>query len=131
MVVNPLEAILLAIPNGEKRDKVTAGILSGRRAAASRRKDVPGAIQLPPLTDEEWARPTGQGVLPGAADMALLISLGRTVWVETKIPKTALHKAGTLSDDQKRFRRIVLALGHDYRVCLSTEEYRRSSRNTG
>lgn len=111
-VINPLEAILFAVPNGEKRDAVTAGILSGRRRR----------VDLPPLTDEEAMRPAGQGVLPGACDLVLLLS-GKTVLIETKVPKTLDHAKGSLSTSQKIFRRSALALGQDYRVLEAVEEY--------
>ena len=65
-LVNPLDAILFAVPNGELRDKATAGMLSGRR------RRIPG---LPKLSDAEMMRPAGLGVLPGANDLVLLLRL--------------------------------------------------------
>ena len=123
LVIDPLSAILFAIPNGEKRDEATAGLLSGRRRVRKARPDVPGAIQLPPPTDAELMTPAGLGVLPGVTDLALLLPAAKVVWLETKIPKTAQHKAGRQSDVQKVFQRSAEALGHTYRIILSTEAY--------
>lgn len=124
MVVNPLEAILFAVPNGGKRDKVTAGQLSGRRRR-KKRPDLPGVVQLPPPTDAELMRPAGQGVLPGAQDLVILFSGARSCLCETKIPKTEQHAKGVQSDEQKAYERAVRALGHDYRLLWSIDDYQR------
>lgn len=122
IVVDPLEAILFAVPNGEKRDEVTAGLLSGKRRRKAR-PDVPGAIQPPPLTDAEMMRPAGLGVLAGVQDMILLLAGGVTVLLELKIPKTEQHRKGSFSIEQKAYRRSVTALGHTYRCIESIEAY--------
>lgn len=113
-VRNPLQAILLAIPNGEKRDASTAGKLVGRR---KRRFD---AIKL---TDAELMVAGGLGVLPGAADLVLVLPAGRVVWIEVKVPKTDRHAAGRQSDEQEAFQRSVEAMDHTYVVIQSVEAY--------
>jgi hypothetical protein len=125
MVVNPLDAILVAIPNGGKRDKATAGKLSGRRRLRKARADAPGVINLPLPTDAELMRPAGQGVLPGANDFLALFSRGRSCLCETKVPGTEQHAKGKQSYEQKAFERSVRALGHDYRLIWSVEDYQK------
>lgn len=123
MVIDPLSAILFAVPNGGKRDAVTAGKLTGRRRQRAARPDVPGVIQLPPPTDAELMRPAGQGVLPGAQDIVVLFSGARSCLCELKIQKTDQHAKGAQSRNQKAYERAVRALGHDYRLIYSVEDY--------
>ena len=129
LAVHPKDAILFAIPNGEKRDAAVAARLSGLSA---KQRD---------LLDEDAAlRPAGQGVLPGASDLVLLLPGPRTVLIEVKIPeilapgsgmmlaggrlpKEVLHEAGRLSKAQKRFRMGVERLDQDYRVVRSLEDF--------
>ena len=75
-----------AIPNGEKRD-VRVG-----------------------------ARLKEEGVLPGVADLELVLPGGQHVYVEIK---TA---TGRLSPAQKAFREAVQGLGHSYEVWRSLDD---------
>lgn len=115
-LVNPLDAILFAVPNGELRDPATAGMLSGRR------RKIPG---LPKLSDAELMRPAGLGVLPGVNDLVLLLRLAEVMLLEVKVPENEMHAAGRSSDEQKAYRRAVTALGHNYRLLESVEDYQR------
>lgn len=122
------EAILFAVPNGEKRDPITAARLSGISAA---NRDL--------MPEDQALRPAGQGVLPGVSDLIVLLKGGRTLLVEVKIPvitvppswvklaagavRTVLHKAGVLSKAQRRFREGASKLGHEYWVVRTLEDY--------
>ncbi len=130
--VRQADAVLYAVPNGEKRDPVTAARLSGLSAAA--REDLDDAVCL---------MPAGLGVLPGVADLHVLIAGGRLLLVELKIAEVraapaslplfaaggrsrkpaVLHRAGSQSKSQKRFEAGAAALGHTYRVIRSVEGY--------
>lgn len=124
--VAPADALLMAVPNGEKREKATAARLSG--ISNERRAQ---------LSDEDAIKPYGLGVIPGVNDLILLLPAGRTVWVELKIPLTTwppmhvpfegkrevIHAAGSLSREQKRWRAGIQALAHEHRVVRSTAEY--------
>ena len=111
LVRNPLTAILFAIPNGELRDKATAGMLSGRRRT-----------DLPPPDDAQAMIPSGLGVLPGAPDLVLLTS-GKVTLIELKLDGTWDHAKTYQSALQKAFMRASRGLGHDYRVLRDTGEY--------
>jgi hypothetical protein len=111
---NPLDAILFAVPNGEERDPIIAGILTGRRRQHP---------NLPPETDEEAMRPAGQGVLRGVVDLVVLLPGGRVLLIEVKAPKTADYRGGTLSAPQKSFQRAVIQLGHLHFLVESVEQY--------
>ena len=120
------DALLFAVPNGEKRDALTAARLSG--ISAETRATLP---------DDQALLPAGQGVVPGVNDLVVVLPVGRTLWVELKIPeivdppahvawggkRRVLHKAGVLSKEQRRWRAGVEKLGHDYRVVRSVSEY--------
>jgi hypothetical protein len=108
----PSQAILFHVPNGEKRDPVTASILTGITASARAA-----------LPEEDALRPYGMGVLPGVSDFVLLLPGPRTIFVEVKIPESPEHTGGTLSKTQRRFRDGIEKLGHTYRVVRSVEEY--------
>lgn len=129
LAVHPKDAILFAVPNGEKRDAAVAARLSG---ISAKQRDL--------LDDDDALRPAGQGVLPGVVDLILLLPEGRTALVEVKIPeilaagsglllaggrlpKVILHKAGVLSKSQKRFRRGAERLGHNYWAVRTLEEF--------
>jgi hypothetical protein len=123
-VVFPERAILYAVPNGELRDPVTAGILAGSRRARALDRFPAGVAAVDAAeTDEQLMRPAGLGVLPGANDLVLLLPAARTVLIEVKRPKGPGHRAGSLSRRQRVFRRYVLALGHSYVVLDSVEGY--------
>jgi len=133
VVVNPLEAVLFAIPNGEKRDERTARLLTGGKRAPfpfGTREAVLQALGHPNLILAPAFRLTcalamtagGLGVLPGAADLALLTT-GRLTFIETKIDKTWEHAKTYQSTEQIIFEWTVKCLGHDYRVIRSSDEY--------
>jgi hypothetical protein len=113
-VVNSLSAILFAVPNGEARPAATAALLSGRR---KRHPD------LPPETDAEAMTPAGQGVLAGVADLVLLLPGGVILLLEVKPPKSPSYRGGVLSRAQQAFRRAALALGHEYHLVQSVDQY--------
>lgn len=142
VVEDPLSAILFAVPNGEKRDKVTAGILTGPS------KDMfLSAVQLPRRVrsdaccccrvGEPWEpedltpvnyerdvmRPAGQGVLSGANDLFLLLPGAVVVPIEVKVPAGPDNDAGGQSKAQRIFERACRRLGHEHRVITSVEEY--------
>ena len=131
VAVRQQHAILYAVPNGEKRDPITASRLTGMSAAARDQLDETRSLM-----------PAGLGVLPGVADLALLLPAGRLVLVEVKTPevvappatlplfnpgkkqpKVVLHRAGVQSTAQKRFQAGVEVLGHAYQVVRSVEAY--------
>jgi hypothetical protein len=57
------------------------------------------------------------GVVPGVADMCFLRPEGKTCWIEWKT------ETGRQSEDQKRFQKLCLSLGHDYVIVRSEEEF--------
>ena len=112
-LVSPLDAILFAIPNGERRDAITAKRLVGNRP----RDD------LGPLSDALRITPLGLGVLPGAPDLALLTAGPTVTWIEVKRPKFDGLRAGRQQETQRAFQRVATSLGHDYRILRSVEAY--------
>ena len=120
------DAILFAVPNGEKRDPVTAARLTG--ISAANRDAMPEGRDLLPF---------GLGVLPGVTDLVLVLPAARVCWVELKIPditwppanlpaagpRQLLHRAGRLDKRQRRFRDGVAGLGHAHRVVRYLSEY--------
>jgi hypothetical protein len=117
LLVRPGDAVIFAVPNGEKRDPTTAAILSG------------GAIDHH-SPDEVFLVPRGQGVLSGAVDLVLLAPKGVSVLIEVKVPglpATPFFKGrnkGTLSRPQKIFREAAVRLEHRHEVVYSPEEFR-------
>lgn len=130
-VVDQLSAILYAVPNGEKRDDVVAARLIGNRMTESRRRRMKAerGFTLPEPTLAEWAKPCGQGVLPGVSDLVLLTAGPRSDYCEVKVPRDALREAGRSSKDQKRFREAIEALGFTYHILRSIEDYAALLRN--
>jgi hypothetical protein len=123
-VMFPGQAILFAVPNGELRDPVTAGILAGSRRARALESlrtdfDTVDAAE----TDDQLMRPAGLGVLPGANDLILLLPAAEVILIEVKAPKGPGHRAGRLSHRQMVFRRHALALGHRYVVLDTVDDY--------
>ncbi len=116
--VAPGDALLFAVPNGERRDPITAARLSGPPRPwlqGADTDDERGLLQL--------ARPGGEGVLPGAADLVLLLPGGRLVLIELKRPKSAHGRPGRQSPMQKAFAFVAGRLGHDYRVVTTLDEF--------
>jgi hypothetical protein len=117
VVVEPDLAILFHVPNGEKRDKATAGQLVGRRPVAIH----PGQ-EIP---EAELLRPAGLGVLPGVHDLILLTPGPRTDFIEVKTAADELRglKAGRVSPEQRRFSRAIERMGFHQRLVRSVDEY--------
>jgi hypothetical protein len=120
-VIDAASAILFAVPNGEKRDRVTAARLVG--ISAEDREQLPEADRL---------RPYGLGVLPGAVDLILLTAGPCTDLIELKRPAEIgaplllgqkRRRAGRQSPQQLRFGAAVRHLQHHHHVFSSQEEY--------
>lgn len=62
------------------------------------------------------------GVRAGASDTILILPQGRTVWLEFKRPDDPSGK-GRQSLSQKLFEADLKALGHEYAVVASTDEF--------
>lgn len=102
-VVRDDRAFLFAVPNGEKRDKITAGIL------------------------------IGMGVEAGVSDLILLGADRLVVLIETKRPETLVMNlergkmerlpAGDLSPRQEAFRDRVTRYGFPYRTYTTLDEF--------
>jgi hypothetical protein len=107
-------AILNAVPNGEKRDKITAGILSG--ISEENRRALP---------EDDLFAPFGQGVIPGVEDLQLKAPGPRICLIELKTEddETWGLKGGTLGWFQRRYRIRMIAMGFDYQVVRNTTEF--------
>lgn len=79
--------LIFAIPNGGRRNEIEAKIM----------KD--------------------EGVLPGVADLEILLPSGRCVFIEMKTLK------GKQSEAQRAFEKWCVDNGHIYIVCRSLEEF--------
>lgn len=119
-VVNPPDAILFAVPNGEQRNRHTAGKLSGITVEHRRL-----------LSEAQAMLPFGLGVLPGVVDLILLTKGAHTTLIELKACNAQTERMGTLSLEQKRFRFAVQALGHDWRLLTGVEAYEAVLRERG
>jgi hypothetical protein len=116
-VIDPLKALLFAVPNGEARDPVTAGKLTGI-STAEREK----------LEDRLYLLPFGLGVVPGVADLILLtsqdvdlIELKRPAGPETLFGRRKM--AGRQKRGQRLFQAAAEALGHRYHLIDSLDGY--------
>lgn len=58
------------------------------------------------------------GLLPGFADLVVVLDRGAVVWVELKTAK------GRQSPAQRSFQRAVELLGHTYLLCRGFDEFR-------
>lgn len=142
VVMDPLSAILFAVPNGEKRDKATAGMLSGppkdifldaitlprrkrrQEAMAAGAGEIWEPEDLTPVDHErDVLRPAGLGVIRGASDLFLLLPDAVVVPIEIKVPAGPNSDAGGQSKAQRIFERACRRLGHHYRVITSVEDY--------
>jgi len=61
-----------------------------------------------------------EGMLAGVADMQILLSCGRCVFVEVKTPE----KTSKQSELQKKFQKDVESLGFSYYLVRSLDEFR-------
>lgn len=87
------QAIIYHTPNGGRRSKREAGILKA------------------------------MGVRAGVPDLAIILPAPMLMaWAEVKLEKTAWHDRTGLSDDERKFRDQVLALGHRYAVVRTLGE---------
>jgi hypothetical protein len=114
------DALLFAVPNGEKRDPATAAMLTGMSAEARE--------NLAQISDEEAMRPAGQGVLPGAPDLIILLPHGMTLLVEVKVDAlkvgtVTLRARGRQRKAQQRFQATAERLGQRYLVITSLEAF--------
>lgn len=57
--------------------------------------------------------------VPGFPDLVIALPGGRTLWIELK------SKSGRLDSEQKRFRLMLLALGHEWHMCRSFRHFAR------
>ncbi len=57
------------------------------------------------------------GLRPGAPDIVIILPNKRAAWAELKRPK-----GGRLSEDQKEWRDLLQALGHDWRLVRSLDD---------
>jgi hypothetical protein len=128
-------SVLFAVPNGELRDKATAGMLSG--ISGERRAMLPEIDRL---------MPCGLGVVPGVSDLILLtapptkikrladrllrwcgvrVFLGQVTFIELKAGADVMRelKAGRQNDEQKIFERAARRLGHDYRLINNLQDF--------
>lgn len=110
----PGAPLLIAIPNGEARDAVTAAKLSGISAK-----------QRALLPDDQALAPYGLGVVPGAYDLLLILPAAKVVFLEVKRPedKARGQSAGELSRMQILFGGRLGELGHHHRVIQSIDEF--------
>ena len=119
-------SLLYAVPNGEKRDGVTAAMLTGVSSEYRAR-----------MSDEDSLLPFGQGVVPGVADLVLLLEGGRSIYIEVKAPEIrdaqgrVVRAGGRLRKGQRLFRKRVEELGFTYRVVTCIEEFDALLREVG
>lgn len=106
--------MLIAIPNGEARDPVTAAKLVGISAE-----------QRAYLPEHERLSPFGLGVVPGVYDLLLILPGGRVWWIELKRPKDALRgqAAGRMGHQQLLFATRMSELSHRHAVVESVDEF--------
>lgn len=134
-VIHPDQAVLFAVPNGEKRDKRTAGILAGRRAR-DLTQQYPGvdwntarwSDGRNPQTEQDAyeaaLRPYGQGVLPGAIDLTLLLPDALVILIEVKDPGVAgERRGGVMGKFQRWFQRAALGMGHTHVILETVQGY--------
>ena len=92
-LVDPLEASLIAIENGEDRSPETLGLL--------------GAM----------------GIEPGACDLALVMIGRRIHWIECKLEATLTHARTDLRDDQRAHHSLMRWYGHAISVVRNAAEF--------
>ncbi len=105
------QGVLFAVPNGEERNEIVAGILSGFSAK-----------QRSAFAEEDMLMPGGQGVIPGPTDLVVL-GPAAVGFVEVKIPRTEEHEAGYLGKYQKAFRAWCLKLGYRHYTVIDEDGF--------
>ena len=66
----------------------------------------------------EAQRLKAEGVLAGVADLVIMLSQGKSLYIEMKV------KGNCQTDNQKDFQQKVEALGYKYYVCYSFDEFK-------
>lgn len=113
-----------AIARRDPRDPTEESI---HRAAIQflRFSAAPGIIYWHCPNGEARSKATGaklqaMGVLPGVADICLVLANGRAAFIEIK------NRAGRQMPEQKHFERLVVASGALYAICRSHEDIERT-----
>lgn len=92
-LVDPLEATLCSLENGEDRQASTLALLEA------------------------------MGVLSGLHDLALVMTRGRIHWIEIKLDKTETHGRTDLRADQAELHDLWDYYGHKSSVVRSADEF--------
>ena len=71
----------------------------------------------------EAQRLKAEGVLAGVADLVVLLPQGKSLYIEMKV------KGNKQTDNQKEFQKKAIALGHNYAVCYTFEEFQQVIEN--
>lgn len=71
----------------------------------------------------EAQRLKAEGVLSGVADLVVLLTQGKSLYIEMKV------KGNRQTANQKDFQKKVIALGHTYAVCYTFEEFQKVVEN--
>ena len=71
----------------------------------------------------EAQRLKAEGVLSGVADLVVLLTQGKSLYIEMKV------KGNRHTQNQKDFQKKVIALGHTYAVCYTFEEFQKVVEN--
>lgn len=92
-LVDPLDATLVSLENGEDRQASTLALLEA------------------------------MGVLSGLHDLALVMTRGRLHWIEVKLEKTLEHARSELRPDQVELHELWEFYGHKSSVVRNAEEF--------
>ena len=71
----------------------------------------------------EAQRLKAEGVLSGVADLVVLLTQGKSLYIEMKV------KGNRQTQNQKDFQKKVIALGHTYAVCYTFDEFKQVIEN--
>ena len=71
----------------------------------------------------EAQRLKAEGVLAGVADLVVLLPQGKSLYIEMKV------KGNRQTNNQKDFQKKAIALGHNYAVCYTFEEFQQIIEN--
>lgn len=66
-----------------------------------------------------------EGVDPGVPDIVVVLHEGRSGWIELK------SESGTLTENQKRWRDLLIERGHQWALCRSLREIEDALREWG
>jgi hypothetical protein len=92
-LVSPLDAVILALENGEDRPEATLGLLAAL------------------------------GVEDGTPDLAVFMIRGGLKLIEVKLERTLHHPRTGLSDAQRRLHDVLGFLGHEVSTVRSSSEF--------